>query len=38
LGLAIAQAIARRYGGVIRVESTPGHGATFSLRLSDVRR
>jgi two-component Ni(II)/redox sensor kinase NrsS len=34
LGLAIAQAIARRHGGVIRVESTPGHGATFSLRLS----
>jgi two-component Ni(II)/redox sensor kinase NrsS len=38
LGLAIAQAIARRHGGVIRVESTPGHGATFSLRLSAVRR
>jgi len=34
LGLAIAQAIARRHGGVICVESTPGHGATFSLRLS----
>ena len=38
LGLAIAQAITRRHGGVIRVESTPGHGATFSLRLSAVRR
>ena len=37
LGLAIAQAIARRHGGVICVESTPGHGATFSLRLSAVR-
>jgi signal transduction histidine kinase len=32
-GLAIAQVIARRHGGVIRVESTPGQGATFSLRL-----
>lgn len=38
LGLAIAQAIARRHGGVIRVESTPGHGATFSLRLSAEKR
>jgi two-component Ni(II)/redox sensor kinase NrsS len=37
LGLAIAQTIARRHGGVIRVESTPGHGATFSLRLSAER-
>ncbi len=34
LELAIAQAIAPRHGGVIRVESTPGHGAMFSLRLS----
>ncbi|MFN6131523.1 MAG: two-component system sensor histidine kinase RppB [Synechococcaceae cyanobacterium] len=38
LGLAIAQAIARRHGGVIGVESTPGHGATFSLRLSAEKR
>ena len=38
LGLAIAQVIARRHDGDIRVESTPGHGATFSLRLSADRR
>jgi len=38
LGLAIAQAIARRHGAVIRVESTPGHASTFSLWLSAVRR
>jgi two-component Ni(II)/redox sensor kinase NrsS len=38
LGLAIAQAIARRHDGIIRVESTAGHGATFSLRLSAERR
>lgn len=38
LGLAIAQVIARRHGGLIRVESTPGEGATFSLRVSAVRR
>ncbi len=37
LGLAIAQTIARRHGGVIRVESTPGQGARFSLRLSADR-
>ena len=35
---AIAQAIARRHRGVIRVESIPGHGARFSLRLSAARR
>jgi two-component Ni(II)/redox sensor kinase NrsS len=33
LGLAIAQSIARRHGGLITVQSTPGAGATFSLRL-----
>ena len=38
LGLAIAQAIARRHGGVICVESPPGEGATFSLRVTAVRR
>lgn len=38
LGLAIAQAIARRHGAVIRLESTPGHASTFSLWLSAVRR
>lgn len=33
LGLSIVQQIARRHGGVAEVTSTPGHGATFSLRL-----
>ena len=38
LGLAISQAIARRHGGLISLQSTPGHGTTFSLQLSAVRR
>jgi two-component system heavy metal sensor histidine kinase CusS len=33
LGLAIAAHIARAHGGSIEVESTPGDGATFSVRL-----
>lgn len=33
LGLSIAQEITRRHGGVIRVESQPGDGATFLLEL-----
>jgi len=37
LGLPIAQAIARRHGGGIHVESTPGQGARFSLRLPAAR-
>ncbi|MCA9516141.1 MAG: PAS domain S-box protein, partial [Myxococcales bacterium] len=37
LGLAMCESIARRAGGVIAVESAPGHGATFRvyLRLVD---
>ena len=38
LGLAIAQAIASRHGGMITVQSTPGEGAMFELRLSALRR
>lgn len=33
LGLAIARAIARAHGGTLTVESTPGRGAAFLLRL-----
>jgi len=33
LGLSITQRIVVRHGGAIQVESTPGHGATFSVRL-----
>jgi signal transduction histidine kinase len=33
LGLAIARAIAEAHGGTLDVESAPGEGATFTLRL-----
>ena len=32
LGLAVVFGIVRRHGGEISVESTPGKGATFTLR------
>ncbi|HTU00254.1 MAG TPA: ATP-binding protein, partial [Candidatus Sulfotelmatobacter sp.] len=33
LGLSVVYAIVERHGGRIEVASTPGHGATFTLRL-----
>jgi two-component system, NtrC family, sensor kinase len=36
LGLSIADGIVREHGGSIRVESTPGHGATFIVELPFV--
>jgi signal transduction histidine kinase len=36
LGLSIVEAIARAHGGTVSVESTPGAGSTFALRLPCV--
>jgi signal transduction histidine kinase len=36
LGLAIARAIANQHGAELSVESTPGHGSRFQLRLHAV--
>jgi signal transduction histidine kinase len=32
-GLAIAHRVVQRHGGSIAVESAPGHGTTFTVRL-----
>lgn len=37
LGLAIVRAIAEAHGGTVRVESTPGDGATFVIELPRTR-
>lgn len=37
LGLTIAQSIMQEHGGNIQVESTPGKGSTFTLKLPVVK-
>ena len=37
LGLAIVKNVMQAHGGEVRVESTPGHGTTFFLRLQMAR-
>jgi signal transduction histidine kinase len=38
LGLFLCQEIAQRHGGTIEVESSPGRGSSFTLRLPPARR
>ncbi|GAB4204202.1 MAG: ATP-binding protein [Roseiflexaceae bacterium] len=38
LGLAIARALIEAHGGTIAVESTPGHGTTFTIALPVAQR
>ena len=37
LGLAIVRSVAQAHGGEVEVQSTPGQGAVFSLRLPSVK-
>jgi signal transduction histidine kinase len=38
LGLSISYEIVKRHGGEITASSTPGHGATFTIRIPTIRR
>jgi signal transduction histidine kinase len=37
LGLAIAYEVARSHGGALTVQSAPGEGSTFTVRLPEAR-
>ncbi len=37
LGLSIVKGIAERHGGTVRLESEPGRGATFTIKVPDQR-